>query len=148
MLDIITQHHGPVVFAMLKDRKLRGRETQISKEAKRHRGQARPSLYDIGNRRAADGTKLVGCLVATVGNSSPSLGFTAQGYLVVRPSRLSCESAAAPLLAVEAMAHRDSDRFALADCLELPASARSGARRHLSRLAFAFTPLSYKPAGK
>src|SRR5687767_10724620 len=123
MLDIVAGDGDPCMLAYLPDREFRRWELGVCKSAHRHRGDAGPSVDHVGNRRPAGRAEAAGDAAAAVGGLHPFAIFARHDDLIIGPARLHRKGAPAALLAIEAVAHRDTHRIALAGRTELPAAA-------------------------
>src|SRR5262245_55765656 len=102
------------MLAVLVDGKARAGKIGIGEGANRHGDDTRPAFDHISEGRSAMGAEAIGGAMAAVGDALPGLRLARDGDLVLGPACLRGKGAAGTLLAIEAMAHRNAHRLALA----------------------------------
>ena len=130
MLDVVTEHDSPCMFAMLPYGEPWRRKSGIGKRAQRYRSHAGPTFDDICHRRTACWAEAVGREVTAVRDARPRPQFATNRYFLVRPPRLGCENTSAPFLTSEAMTNRNPHGLAFAPGTKLAAAARRCANGH------------------
>src|SRR5215203_4302649 len=104
MLHGFTQYHDPRVLTVLVDGEFWGGEGGVRKCADGHCDHAGPAFDDVCDRRAAIRAELVSRLVPAVSHTLPRFQSASEHNSRLWPSRLRCKGAAAPPLAVQAVA--------------------------------------------